>query len=144
MWARPAPDRVLLLGTLSEANAAATRRAAERLGFVTEPRDPRRRIVACPGASSCASGLIASRVLAAEIAQHLPLYGDGIAVHVSGCAKGCAHPAPAPLTIVGTEQGCGIVRDGSARTAPSAYFDPADIVTEIVRIAGKTREAVDA
>ena len=144
MWARPAPDRVLLLGPLSEANAAATRRAAERLGFVTEPRDPRRRIVACPGAPSCASGLIASRFLAAEIAQHLPLYGDGIAVHVSGCAKGCAHPAPAPLTIVGTEQGCGIVRDGSARTAPSAYFDPADIVTEIVRIAGKTREAVDA
>jgi precorrin-3B synthase len=65
-------------------------------------------------------------------------------VHVSGCAKGCAHPASAPLTVVGTEQGCGIVRDGSARTAPSAYLDPADIVTEIVRIAGKTREAVDA
>jgi precorrin-3B synthase len=143
-WARPAPDRVLLLGPLSEANTVATKSAAERLGLVTEPRDPRRRIVACPGAPACASGLIAARTLAAELAQHLPPSGDGIAVHVSGCAKGCAHPAPAPLTIVGTERGCGIVRNGSARTAPSSYLDPADLLTEIVRVAGKTREAVHA
>jgi precorrin-3B synthase len=88
--------------------------------------------------------LIAARALAAEIAQHLPSSGDGIALHVSGCAKGCAHPAPAPLTIVGTEQGCGIVRDGAARATPSAYVDPVDIVAEIVRIAGKVREVVHA
>jgi precorrin-3B synthase len=144
MWARPAPDRALLLGPLSEANATATRSAAERLGFVVEPRDPRRRIVACPGAPACASGLIAARALAAELAQHLSPSGDGIAVHVSGCAKGCAHPAPAALTIVGTENGCGIVHNGSARTVPSAYLDPADLLNEIVRIAGKTREAVHA
>jgi precorrin-3B synthase len=143
-WVRPAPDRILLLGPLSETNAVATRSAAERLGFVAEPRDPRRRIVACPGAPACASGLIAARALAAELAQHLPPSGDGIAVHVSGCTKGCAHPAPAPLTIIGTDKGCGIVRDGSARTAPSAYLDPAHIVTEVTRIAGKTREAIHA
>jgi precorrin-3B synthase len=143
-WVRPAPDRVLLLGPFSEANATATRSAAKRFGFVTEPHDPRRRIVACPGAPACASGLIAARALAAEIAQHLPSSGDGIALHVSGCAKGCAHPAPAPLTIVGTEQGCGIVRDGAARATPSAYVDPVDIVAEIVRIAGKVREVVHA
>jgi precorrin-3B synthase len=142
--ARPAPDRILLLGPFSEATAMTTRGAAERLGFVTEPRDPRRRIVACPGAPSCASGLIASRALAAELAQHLPPSGDGIAVHVSGCAKGCAHPAPAPLTIVGTEKGCGIVHNGSARMAPSAYLEPGDILTEIVRMTGKTREVVNA
>jgi precorrin-3B synthase len=143
-WVRPAPDRVLLLGPFSEANATATRSAAKRFGFVTEPHDPRRRIVACPGAPACASGLIAARALAAEIAQHLPSSGDGIALHVSGCAKGCAHPAPAPLTIVGTELGCGIVRDGAARATPSAYVDAVDIVAEIVRIAGKVREVVHA
>ena len=80
---------------------------AERLGFVTETNDPRRRIVACPGTPACASGLIAARSLAAEIARDVPLVGDGLALHVSGCAKGCAHPAPAPLTIVGTARGCG-------------------------------------
>jgi precorrin-3B synthase len=144
MWVRPAPDRALLLGPLSEANAVAMRSAAERLGFVTEPRDPRRRIVACPGAPACASGLIASRALAAEIARHLPSSSDGIAVHVSGCAKGCAHLGAAPLTIVGTDKGCGIVHNGSARTAPSAYLDPADLLTELLQIAGKAREAVHA
>jgi precorrin-3B synthase len=87
--------------------------------------------------------LIAARTLAAEIARHVSLPGDDIAVHVSGCAKGCAHPKPAPLTIVGTEQGCGIVRDGAARDKPTEYADPADL-TVLHRIAGKTREAVHA
>jgi precorrin-3B synthase len=142
-WARPAPARTLLFGPLAEAEASAARHAAERLGFVTEASDPRRRIAACPGAPSCAHGLIAARTLAAEIARHVSLPGDDIAVHVSGCAKGCAHPKPAPLTIVGTEQGCGIVRDGAARDKPTEYADPADL-TVLHRIAGKTREAVHA
>jgi precorrin-3B synthase len=142
-WARPAPDRALLLGPLSEANAVATASAAERLGFVTEPRDPRLRIVACPGAPACASGLIAARDLAAELALYMPPSGDGIAMHISGCAKGCAHPMSAPLTIVGAEQGCFIVRNGSARATPSSFVDAADLVTEIARMS-ETRKAVHA
>ncbi|MGE3529559.1 MAG: precorrin-3B synthase, partial [Methyloceanibacter sp.] len=138
-WARPAPDRALLFGPLGRAEANATKLAAERLGFIVEAADPRRSIAACPGAPFCAHGLIASRALAAEIARHAPLSGDGIALHVSGCAKGCAHPKPAPLTIVGTAQGCGIVRDGSARDKPSAYAHPADLLKLILE-----REAVDA
>lgn len=142
-WARPAPDRILLLGSLSETNTIELTRAGERLGFVVEPRDPRRRIVACPGAPACASGLIAARELAAELARYLPPSGEGIAMHVSGCAKGCAHPTPAPLTIVGTEQGCGIIRDGSARTTPSTLVDAADLIAEIARMS-ETREAIHA
>jgi precorrin-3B synthase len=143
-WARPAPGRALLLGPLNEANVSATKQAAEGLGFVTEAHDPRRRIVACPGAPACASGLIAARTLAAELVQHLPLSGDGIAIHVSGCAKGCAHHQAAPLTIVGTERGCGLIRYGSAQATPSAYADPADLAVELDRITRKTREAVNA
>jgi len=143
-WARPAPHRALLLGPLTQANAMAATREAEKLGFIVEAADPRRRIAACPGAPACAHGLIAARALAAEIARHVPLPGDGIAIHVSGCAKGCAHSAPAPLTIVGTEQGCGIVRDGSVRSTPSAYADPSDLLAELGRIMGRTREAAHA
>ena len=36
-------------------------------------------------------------------------------IHISGCAKGCAHPGAAALTVVGTERGCGIVH---ARLGP--------------------------
>jgi precorrin-3B synthase len=142
-WTRPAPSHTLLLGSFVDANAAAMRKAAERLGFIIDPRDPRRRIVACPGAPSCASGLIAARALAAELASHLPVAGDGIAVHVSGCAKGCAHPGAAPLTIVGTERGCGIVHNDSARATPFAHVDAATLVAEIARIE-ETRERAHA
>jgi precorrin-3B synthase len=144
-WARPAPGRSLLLGPLDVGGAAITQRAAERLGFVTEPSDRRRRIAACPGAPLCAHGLIAARALAADIAREIQLPGaHGIALHVSGCAKGCAHPRPAAITVVGTERGCGMVRDGTARAAPSAFVDPADLVAELRHIAGKTREVVHA
>jgi len=143
-WARPAPGRVLLLGPLSAANATATKQAAAGLGFVTEVHDPRRRIVACPGAPACASGLIAARALAAEIARHVPLPGDGIAIHVSGCTKGCAHHQAASLTIVGTERGCGLIHHGSAQATPSAYAGPADLLAELERLTAKPREAVHA
>ena len=102
--------------------------------------DPRRSIVACPGKPACASGLIAARALAAEVASHLPPRSGTI--HISGCAKGCAHPAAAALTVVGTERGCGIVHDASARATPHRYIDPADVVTEIMRMALTNEEAV--
>jgi len=143
-WLRPAPDRALLLGPLSAASASAMTQAAQARDFVVEAADPRRRIAACPGAPACAHGLIAARALAAEIARHVTLHGDGIAIHVSGCAKGCAHPGSAPLTVVGTSQGCGIVRDGAAQAAPSAFCNPADLVGVLDRILGKARETVDA
>jgi precorrin-3B synthase len=134
-WVRPAPGRALLLTALSDAAADAVKTAAERLGFVARADDPRRRIVACPGAPACASGLIPSRELAADIARRLPPSCDGVTIHVSGCAKGCAHPAPSALTVVGTAQGCGIVRHGSARATPGYYVDPGDLTSEIARIA---------
>jgi precorrin-3B synthase len=138
VWVRPAPHRALLLGPLTEAKAVATRKAAGTLGFIVDARDPRRRIVACPGAPSCASGLIAARAIAAQLAGHLPAT-LGIA-HISGCAKGCAHPGSAPLTIVGTSQGCGLVIDGTARETPETYVAVDDLAATVNRFA-KTREA---
>ncbi len=43
-----------------------------------------------------------------------------VTIHISGCAKGCAHAAPAALTIVGTAEGCALIANGSARDAPFA------------------------
>ena len=142
-WARPAPARALLLGPIDEMTGFVLATAADDLGFVVDARDPRRRIVACPGAPACAWGLIAARPLAAELAEHLPLSGDDIAVHVSGCAKGCAYPGLAPLTVIGTAGGCGVVHNGTARARPQRYVDPADLVDEVLP-APQPREAVDA
>jgi precorrin-3B synthase len=129
-WARPAPGRTLLLGPFSDAKAMAAREAAGGIDFVVRTDDPRRRIAACPGAPLCVHGLIAARALAAELASKLPFpTGDKIALHVSGCAKGCAHPTRAPLTVVGTEKGCGIIRDGTARSRPTRILPPRDLVS---------------
>jgi precorrin-3B synthase len=143
LWARPALDRTLLLWPFKRTKVKTIRDEAGRLGFAVEPSDSRRRIVACPGAPACASGLIESRAIAAALAQDLPLHGDRVVLHVSGCTKGCAHAASTPLTVVGTEQGCGIVRDGTARATPSSYANPAGLVEEIERII-ETREVAHA
>lgn len=142
---RPAPGRTLLLTGISAPDARDLTTAAERLGFVVDADDPRRRIAACPGAPACASGLIPARTLASTLAPVLaPVLkpeGSGIVVHISGCPKGCAHPAPAALTLVGAPQGCGIVLGGTARETPHHYVDPARLDDEISRIATESLEA---
>jgi precorrin-3B synthase len=132
-WVRPAPDRTLMLMGISPGDADDLAAAAEQLGFIVRAADPRRRIAACPGAPACASGFIDTRRLAAALAPQLAGLGGGIAVHVSGCAKGCAHPAPAPLTVVGDAHGCGIVRNGTARAAPGVHVAPGNLAAEIAR-----------
>jgi precorrin-3B synthase len=142
---RPAPDRAMLLSGLAAKDAVDLTTAAEQLGFVVRANDPRRRIAACPGAPACASGLIPARALASALMPTLePFLGptrNGISVHISGCQKGCAHPMPVALTLVGTPHGCGIVHNGAARATPGHYVDPADLAAEISRIAADTSEA---
>jgi precorrin-3B synthase len=139
-WVATASQRTLLLGPVGEMTAFALGTAADTLGFIVDARDSRRRVVACAGAPACASGLISARTLAAEIASHLPQ--GGMAVHVSGCAKGCAHPVAAPLTIVGTAQGCGLIKNSTAGAHPDTYMSEEDLMAETVRLI--RREPADA
>jgi precorrin-3B synthase len=144
---RPAPDRAVLLTGVSALDVHGLTTAAERSGFVVNADDPRRRIAACPGAPACASGLIPARILASMLAPALPRdlarTTHGVAVHISGCPKGCAHPGPAPLTVVGTPEGCGIVHGGSARETPHHHADPARLGDTISLLAAKPLEAAD-
>jgi precorrin-3B synthase len=138
-WVATAPARTLLLGPIGETIGFALATAADTLGFVVDARDSRRRVVACPGAPACASGLIPARKLAAEIAQGLPASEEGIAVHVSGCSKGCAHPARAPLTVIGTVEGFGFVRNGTARSRPEGYAEPGELLHKVLSAEESTR-----
>ncbi|MEE7473709.1 hypothetical protein MPAR162_18290 [Methylorubrum populi] len=86
------------------------------------PDDPRRAVAACPGAPACCSGTTPVPDHAARLAQALaPLAGLGTAasVHVSGCAKGCAHPGPADLTLVGRDGAYDVVLAGPASGKPA-------------------------
>jgi precorrin-3B synthase len=129
---RPTTGRALLLIGMVKQDVIALAREAEQLGFLTRADDPRRRIAACPGAPACASGFIAARAIASEIAESVAERWSGT-IHISGCAKGCAHPKPAALTIVGTEGGCGVVERGTARATPLVYVHSQDLAAHLLQ-----------
>ncbi len=128
---RFAPGRRLLaLGPRPACEALAA--AADSLGFIADPADPRLWVAACAGAPACASGLFDARGLGTRIAALLPS-GFAGTVHVSGCAKGCAHPAPAALTLAGALGGVAFMRNGRASDAPVALSPDADAALDLLR-----------
>ncbi len=108
-------------------------------GFVTDPDDPRLAIVACPGAPACASATTATLADAARIAPALAGRNPVPEVHVSGCAKGCAQPHAATITLVGSDGRYGLVRNGSARETPIEWLTSADVATRIPSILREAR-----
>jgi precorrin-3B synthase len=83
--------------------------------FITQADDPILRVVACSGAPRCREAHADTRTIAAALAPHIV---PGARLHVSGCAKGCAHAGPASITLVATSEGFDLVRCGSTRDAP--------------------------
>lgn len=100
-----------------------------QLGFITDTADPRLRISACIGSAGCASGFMPARTLAARLAS-IKVQGH---LHVSGCAKGCAHPRPAALTLVGRADGYGLVIGGRAGDTPAMILQDDQIESAIAR-----------
>lgn len=88
----------------------------EHDGIVSDADDPLLRVSACTGAPSCQAAHAATRALAAALAPHMPAQAH---LHVSGCAKGCAHPGGAAVTLVANADGFDLIRDGSTRDAPA-------------------------
>ena len=84
-------------------------------GLITRAEDPILRVIACSGAPRCAQAHADTRTLAAALAPHI---SEDARLHVSGCAKSCAHSGPASITLVATSEGFDLVRGGSVRDAP--------------------------
>ncbi|MHC2505126.1 sulfite reductase beta subunit-like hemoprotein [Bradyrhizobium elkanii] len=83
--------------------------------LVTDAGDPRLRVVACSGAPRCGEAHADTRMLASALARHIP---PDARLHVSGCAKGCAHSGSADVTLVATDDGFDLIRRGTTRDAP--------------------------
>ncbi len=69
-------------------------------------------VAACPGAPACGSGSVPARADAARLVA-----AGFTRLHVSGCAKGCAHPG-ATTTLVGRDGRYDLVRHGRADDPP--------------------------
>ena len=123
------PWRTIILSGVVAAAAGTLREAAA--GLIVDPDDPARLVSACVGRPGCASGSVDAR------ADARALLRAGVrttALHVSGCAKGCAHPGPAAVTLVGAGGRYGLVRAGRAGdTAQADGLTLAEVVRRLER-----------
>jgi precorrin-3B synthase len=112
---RPTPWRAILIVGFEKPDAS---RLADT-GLIFDEDDPLRSVAACPGVSGCTSGTTATHIDARRLAPFArQMHKRGISLHVSGCAKGCAHPAAAPVTLVGRDGRYDLVLDGTAADKP--------------------------
>jgi precorrin-3B synthase len=138
---RLAPGRALLAIASDASVCAGLQDIAPRYGFIGDPGDTRLCIAACPGSPACASGQIAARVVAEQFAAlGTGLFDNSLSLHVSGCIKGCAHPAAADLTFVGQSDGIGLVVGGKASDVADVRLPNAEIRHGFARLAGLYRE----
>jgi precorrin-3B synthase len=86
-------------------------------GLILTADNPLRRVIACTGAPGCLQAQGAVRPLARRLAAQVP---EGQTLHVAGCAKGCAHPGMADVTLVATAHGFDRIVRGCAQDAPEA------------------------
>ncbi|MGJ8525663.1 Precorrin-3B synthase [Halomonadaceae bacterium LMG 33818] len=96
---------------------------AEQVGYIVHDNDVRQRMFACQGAPGCASSYLNTREMATSAIPLMEKYASNNdkTLHISGCAKGCAHPAKATVTVVGMSEAgedhaaIGMVMQGRAR-----------------------------
>ncbi len=117
---RVTPWRALLIPTRTLEAAERVSLAARELGLIVSHADSLLAVVACPGAPECPQARGETR---AHLARLAPLAQklagrDGVGLHVSGCAKGCARPAAAPVTLVARDGLFDLVDEGPASGAP--------------------------
>ena len=115
---RLTPWRCLLVPGLTAPVDLVACRAA---GFLVDAGHPLLRVAACVGADGCAQGPTPTQADAAalaDVAARLP-GAAATAVHVSGCAKGCAKASRTAFTLVGREGRYDLVHNGGAGDVPS-------------------------
>ncbi len=119
---RATPWRMLLIEGAS--------RAPDLPGLIATSDDTRLRVTACTGAPGCPQAMAPTRPLAQRLASALR---PGQRLHVSGCAKGCAHPGPAPFTLTARAGGTfDLIRGGTAADPPfRTGLAPADLTPDL-------------
>jgi precorrin-3B synthase len=142
---RLAPGHGFFITGLSLDSAFQAEAIARHHGFWTSPDDPRANIALCSGTTGCASAFYDTRAAAGTLLKHAPELLDGsLAIHLSGCAKGCAHPSATPLTIVGAPSGYGLVVNGAASAGPAHYIAAKDLGIALERLASLVAGAKEA
>jgi len=116
---RLTPWRAILMPGFNRSIAGAL---MAKLGehFITRPNDPRLHISACTGQPSCRNATVKTHEDALSIASlETVTKKSGTRLHVSGCEKGCAHPAATEAVLVGKNGRYDLVLNGKASDSPT-------------------------
>ena len=140
---RLTPWRALLIVTPTEQAARNIVSRAQDHDLITSADDKRLAVIACPGAPECPQALAETRAHVmdlAPLAQKI-VGADGVGLHLSGCAKGCARQSASPVTLLACAEGFDLIENGGADGAPrfrSLTFE--DVMRELsARAAGRTQ-----
>lgn len=129
---RTSPWRGFAFCGLSAEAARALRETLRGGGLIVEPDDPCLVVSACTGAPACARGQAPALTDAAVLSEALaPLLADGLGLHVSGCAKSCAQPGSADLTLVGRDGRYDVIVAGGAGDAAIAHLSLGELVRRL-------------
>jgi precorrin-3B synthase len=118
--ARLTPWRSILIPAPHRDAAAKIIARAAASGLIVASDDPRRSIVACPGAPECLQAQGETRIHLERLAPLARQYAgkDGVGLHLSGCGKGCARQGATPITLVLADGRFNLVVNGGAQDAP--------------------------
>ncbi len=118
--ARLTPWRAILIPAPHRDAAAKIITQAAASGLIVASNDPRRSIVACPGAPECLQAQGETRIHLERLAPLARQYAgkDGVGLHISGCVKGCARQGATPITLVLADGHFNLVVNGGAQDTP--------------------------
>ena len=108
---RQTPSRIFVAPAPDRPSAERFARDLAGLDLVVSAGDPRGRAEACVGAPHCPRATTRTREHALSIVAALGVAAP--AIHVSGCAKGCAHPGIAAATLVASDGAYGLAFDAA-------------------------------
>lgn len=116
---RLTPWRVVLIPGVAAEKMPRIRPWIASARFVFSADDPRLAVVSCAGSQGCRSATVDARGDAEELAPLARRLADsGVALHVSGCEKGCARPGRTLVTLTGRDGAYDLVREGRAWDEP--------------------------
>jgi precorrin-3B synthase len=107
---RPTPWKSLAIAGVVMHDEGLLRDQARQISIISDPADARLRIVTCVGAPACGRGEVDTHASAKELAASRQ--ADDPLLHLSGCSKGCAHPGPTAITLVGERGRFAFIRHG--------------------------------
>lgn len=117
---RLTPWRALLIITPDGEAARRVVARAQHRDLITSADDMRLAVIACPGAPECPQAAAQTRAHVIDLAPLAQMIGgaDGVGLHLSGCAKGCARQSASPVTLLACAEGFDLIENAGADGAP--------------------------